>query len=219
MLWLVVLPLVLLIALIGLGIWIGFFNEFPSEWEWFFGILSIVGLIVGAIVFPQLIWGKPKLKWDFHTESAENERHLGIMFSNPQVQSKVLRRLGVYRQTISSLIVQFRVAEAGSGTILLPTRQAIIKTDESIDPRDLKHRISLPPTYSVGASALIVMWDYANSRAVTVPTPPRKQEVLGPGYYRIDVVALVDGEPERQMRTFVVGTTPSELTWIKPKRP
>ena len=183
MLLVVAAAVIVLAVVVGAGVRFEFFDEFPSEWEWFFGILSIVGFIVGAIVFPQLIWGRPQLSWDFHVEHTEGERHLSVMLSNPQVANKTVRRLGVHRQTIASLIVQFRLLESGSGRILRPVQQALIKTDEDIDDM-VKHRVSLPPTYSVGASAMIAMWDYENNRAVLAPAPLKSEFILPIGQYQ-----------------------------------
>lgn len=213
MLFLVGTALVLLCTLVVAGVYFKFFDQFPSEWEWFFGILSIVGFIVGAVVFPQLVWGKPRLAWNFYAESREGQCHLGIMFKNPQITQRFLRTLGVYRQAIQSLVVQFRIAEAGSGVILIPNHQAIIYSDEDEGNKGRK-RVALPSTFSVGASVLVLTWDYANAQAIVPPDGLRPAHTLGVGQYRADVIALVDGEPVRQQRQFVVGAKPEELVWV-----
>ena len=211
MLLLVIGAILLLAVVAGFGVYFDYFDELPSEWEWFFGILSVVGFVVGTVVFPQLVWGRPKLTWDFHTEQAEGERHLAVMFHNPPVQMKLLRRLGVHRQGIQSLVVQFQLKEAGSGTIVVPILQSLIYSDEDSTDKG-QYRIALPPTYSVGASVLVASWDYKTSQAFLGGQTP---VLLKPGQYHAEVIAMVDGEPVRQSRQFVVGGTPTDLKWVR----
>jgi hypothetical protein len=210
---LVAVTVLVLGALVGMGWYFGLFDEFPSQWEWFFGILSVVGFVVGTLIFPQLAWGQPRLRTEFHVESTEAQTHLSLMFNNPQVQKKLLRSIGVHRQAIQSLVVNFRIAEAGSGKILLPIHQALIYSDEDQDDKG-RYRISLAPTYSVGATVLVAVWDYKVRQAIVPPDRLRNPLVLPPGQYRADIIVLIDGEPSHKSSQFVVGAKPEELFWV-----
>jgi len=131
---------------------------------------------------------------------------------NPPVKSRVLRRLGVRRETVQSLGATFRISEAGSNKIIDPVRHARIYSDD--DPTDVgSPRVALPPTYSVAACLAVARWDTHGSQVVVPPDRLRPELVLVPGLYRVEIVLLVDGEPQRHERRIVVGRGGDDLSW------
>ena len=98
---------------------------FPDNWEWVGIVLAGVGLIMAVPSTLQMALGRPKLIAYFNRSSRGQERALVIMLKNLPIESKkVWHRLGVHRDTIQSLEVNFQISEAGSGTI----KQPIIQT-------------------------------------------------------------------------------------------
>lgn len=209
----------ILIALIALVIlflaFLGIFGRFPDNWEWVGIVLAGVGLTMATPSILQLLWGRPVLRTRFENGVQEIERFLPIYLENPPVKNRLMRRLGVRRDTIQSLTVQFRIIEAGSGKIIIPIRQARIYSDD--DPTDMgRDRISLPPTFSVAASVMIVRWDTQKNKALIPPDRLRTEYPLDAGQYRVDVSLIVDGDPIIVSRQFVVGQKADDLSWIKP---
>ena len=71
----------------------------------------------------------------------------------------------------------------------------------------------LPPTYSVGASVIVAMWDMENQRAIVPPSRIHPATALAQGYYEARVLLFVDGEGTQHTRRFRVGQAADELDW------
>ena len=44
----------------------------------------------------------------------------------------------------------------------------------------------------------------------------RSSVELSAGLYRMDIIYLVDGQPENEFREFIVGKNADELVWVRP---
>lgn len=208
------LAVVILLLLVGLVFaFAGFLGTFPDEWEWAGIILAGAASAMGAPTVLQMIWGRPLVKTRFERHVDGERRALMVFLENPPVKHALAKRLGVRRETVQSLTIAFRIAEAGSGKIVDPVRHARIHADD--DPTGAGAvRISLPPTYSVAASVMIVFWDAKeNNKAVVPPDRLRPILILEPGYYIATLTLVVDGTPERVQRHFVVGQGADDLIW------
>ena len=212
--------LLLAIILVVLGLLVfalrGVFGVFPDSWEWTGIVLAGLGLIMGVPSVLQMTMGRPKLMVGFDRVVKDKERSLAIFFKNPQLDKKsVWRKLGIKRDTIQSLIVSFRISEAGAGKVIIPIMQSRIYSDD--DPTGKgSGRIALPPTMSFEACAMITMWDEVKKRAV-VPGDRLRQAVgLSAGIYRLEVIIVVDGDAQHKFREFIIGNTADDLVWVKP---
>ena len=78
----------------------------------------------------QMAIGRPLLKVESYLYVQGNERTLQVLLKNPPITNSIWRLLGVRRDTIQSLTVAYRISERGSGTIIVPIRQASIYPDE-----------------------------------------------------------------------------------------
>ena len=162
-----VLALIIAVALVGIVLvaFRGVFGEFPAEWEWVAFFLGGIGLAMATPPILQRAWGRPVLLADFDRGVEGPDRFLPVYLRNPPVRKRVLRWLGVRRETIQSLTVQFRISEAGSNKTLVPIRQARIYSDD--DPTDTGHnRLSLPPTYSPSNVEDVRMCNFAQGLVV-----------------------------------------------------
>ena len=138
-----------------------------------------------------------------------------IFLNNPPVQKRLLRILGVRRETVQSLTAEFRISEVGSGKVIVPIRQARIYSDD--DPSDIgRGRIVLPPTYSVAASITIAKWDIGRNKVVILGDRLRGELQLNAGYYQADIIMFVDGIQHHITRRFVVGEKADDLIWVNP---
>lgn len=190
------------------------FGVFPDSWEWVGIVLAGVGLTMGTPFVFQKLWGQPDLRTRFENGVEGADRFLPVYLENPPIKKRILRWLGVKRDTIQSLTIQFRIREVGSGRILIPIRQARIYSDD--DPTDFgRNRISLPPTYSVAATIIVAQWDTETGKALIPPDRIREGFSLDVGQYQVDIILSVDGEPKIISRQFVVGQKADDLSWIK----
>jgi hypothetical protein len=211
--------LLVAVTLIILGILFlalkGVFGGFPDSWGWVGIILAAVGLAMATPSIFQKLWGRPILKHEFERGAEGKDRFLAVHLKNPPVRNRILRILGVRRDSIQSLTVSFRIIEYGSGKILDPVRQAILYSDEYVKDGG-RYRIALPPTYSVGANFIIAIAD-ADAKRVFVPQDRLRTHLLiPPGYYQVVIAFMVDGEPIKVIRQFKVGKKADDLVWAKP---
>lgn len=213
--------LLLAIILIILGLLVlslrGFLGIFPDSWEWVGIILAGVGLIMGVPSMLQMALGRPKLTFDFNRIVEDKERSLAIFLKNPQLETKsVWRKLGIKRDTIQSLIVSFCITEIGTRKVMTqPIMHARIHSDD--DPTDKgSNRIVLPPTISFEVCVMIAMWDGNKKKAIILGDRLRPPVELSSGVYQIEAIFVVDGEPQKEFRRFIVGNTADDLVWVKP---
>jgi len=157
--------------------------------------------------------GKPILEVEFERYGEGNKLCLLVFLKNQRVKNRVLRKFGIRRDPIHSLTAQFRISEVGSGKIIDPIRQARIYSDE--DPDDTgRYRVALPPTYSVSASFMTILWNPKINKAFIPPDRLRSELEIPPGYYQATFLVEVDGEPMNISRCFKIGQKIDDLVWV-----
>lgn len=207
--------IVVIILVILFLAFFGIFGRFPDNWEWVGIILAGIGITMAMPPILQLFWGHHSLRTRFENGVDGVKRFLPVYLDNMPVKNKILKKLGIKRDTIQSLTVQFRISEAGSGKVIIPIHNARIYSDD--DPTDIgKDRISLPATLSVGACIMIVQWDAQKKQAIVLHDRLMSEFPLNTGQYIIDISLFVDGEPRIISRQFVVGQRADDLSWINP---
>ncbi len=190
----------------------------PPEWlVWVGSIAGIIALGLGVVMLPtvlQMFWGRPSLNTRFEPGVKGRQRWLQVFLENRPIEKQWLKKLGVRGDTLQSLNVSFRLAEVGSGRIIVPIRQARIYTDDTGDTLG-RFRVSLPATYSVAANVMIVRWDEDLGAVVLPPIfeDEEPQAKLEQGYYQMIMNLLVDGHPIFITRNFRVGRTLDDLIW------
>jgi hypothetical protein len=160
----------------------------------------------------QKIFGRPKLLREYDKYVRDQERGLIILLKNPPLERKsFLRRLGVRRDTISSLSASFRISE--KVRVIIPIMQARIYSED--DPTQAGcRRIALPPTFSGSASIVVAMWSDAKKKAMVLRDAAESSVELSAGLYRMQIIYLVEGQPENEVRDFIVGKNGDDLVWI-----
>ncbi len=205
---------IIVLAIICLA-FIGIFGRFPDEWEWVGIVLAGVALTMVTPSIFQMFWGRALLETQFEKYAEKTERALLIFLSNPPVKKRILRMLGVKRETVQSLTAEISISEAGSNKVIVPIRHARIYSDD--DSSDMgSNRIVLPPTFSVAASIMVASWDNQKKKAVISGDRLRQPLLLDEGYYRADISIFVDGDPKNISRQFVVGKNADDLIWANP---
>lgn len=194
----------------------------PPEINWIIGVLGVVAFVLAVLAMPsamQMIVGRAHLKREYETIADGVDRTLLVFLSNPPVKRKLWRRIGVKRLAIQSLEAVFQVREAGSGTVLDAIRHAQFKATDDPSDETFVSRTVLPPTFSVGATMMIALWDKATAEAVVIPDGLRPALRLAVGLYNVQIIYQVDGEPLIDERTFKVGHRADDLMWIRKPSP
>lgn len=194
----------------------------PPEINWIIGLLGVVAFVLAVLAVPsvmQMIVGRAHLKREYETNADGADRTLLVFLSNPPVKRKFWRRIGVQRVAIQSLEAAFQIREAGSGKVLDTIRHAQFNATDDPSDKTSVSRIVLPPTFSVGATMMLALWDEATAEAVVMPDRLRPALGLTAGLYHIQIVYQVDGEPLTDERTLKVGHRADDLMWIKKTPP
>src|SRR4030042_7069739 len=91
---------------------VGVFGRFPDNWEWVGIVLAGWGIAMGTPSIFQMMLGRPKLLRDYDRHVRNQERALLIFLKNPPLSEKsIWRKIGIRRDTISSLSVSFCITE------------------------------------------------------------------------------------------------------------
>jgi hypothetical protein len=189
----------------------GVFGDFPARWEWVGMVLAGVGILMGSPTIFQMIWGRPGLSAEFENDAQGEARSLVVFLKNPPVRG-LAKMLGVRRDAVQSLTASLRISEVGSGKIIIPVRQAMIYSDND-ETDNGRQRTTLPPTYSVGASIMVAMWDIHDQRVIVPPSRTHPETALSEGYYEAAILFFVDGEHQEMTRRFTVGQGADDLKW------
>ena len=192
---------------------IGIFGRVPDEWEWVAIVLAGVGIVMVTPSILQMFWGRACIKTIFEVSAEDNRSSLVILLRNPPVQNRILKTLGVKRETVQSLTAEIRIWKLGSKKPIVPIRHMRLFSDEDTSDKG-SNRIVLPPTYSVAASMMVAMWDNEKKGAIVLGDRLRQPLLLSEGYYYTQIIILVDGEPNEISHQFVVGKSADELIWV-----
>ena len=211
---LVALVIIVVLAILSLA-FIGIFGRYPDEWEWVGIVLAGVAITMATPSIFQMFWGRACIETEFEVSARGSERSLLIFLRNPPVQNRIMRILGVKRETVQSLTAEIRISEFGSKKIIVPIRHARLFSDEDTSDKG-SNRIVLPPTYTVAASIMVAMWDNKNKKAVILGDRLRQPLLLDEGYYYAQIIIFVDGEPKEFSRQFVIGKNADDLIWAHP---
>ncbi len=161
----------------------------------------------------QIFLGGPQLSKEFETYDEDGTRLLLVFLKNRPVKRPLGRFALVKRDTVQSLTATFQIVEAQSKSIIVPIHQARISSDA--DPPDTeRYRVTLPPTFSVGASITVAIWNAANGRAEIPPTRRKASVPLDVGTYEARLIVHVDGTRNNEAKGFTVGRTPEDLLWL-----
>ena len=188
-------------------------------WEWLsigLGLAGALALFMSVPTFIQMFAGRPRLNLLFERITEGESRALLVFIKNQPVTHWLFKRLRVRRDTVQSLTAQFTLSEAGSGHIIIPNIEARIYSDADPDDEG-RDRISLPPTFSVGASFIVAIRNTKEAEVVVPKSRIHPETVLIPGLFRVEIILMVDGQLTRYIRQFVVGKDPESLGWIPPK--
>ncbi len=188
-------------------------------WMWLVGpIMTGVGVIISLPGWLQMTIGSAKLIVEFDRIVKEEKRSLAIFMKNPQLgdaskgKKSIWRKIGVKRRSIESLVVSFRISEVGTEKIVVPDVNARIYSDADSSGQG-NWQVTVPPTLRFATSVIAALWNENRKVAIVPGDNDRAQVELPKGVYRIDATFVVDGEPQKKSREFIVGDTADSLHW------
>ncbi len=191
-------------------------DALPIYLQWLgFGlaVFSAVGVLLVLPTLLQIFLGGPQLHKEFDSHDEDGSRLLLVFMKNLPVEKPFGRFALVKRDTIESLAVTFQILDACRQSIIVPVHQARIQSGEDSDELG-RYRIRLPPTFSVGASIAVAMWNAASGRAEIPPTQGKQSVPLDPGIYEARSIFHIDGRRNDVAKNFSVGQTVKELEWL-----
>jgi hypothetical protein len=213
--------IVLGLVVVGLD---AFFTSSPEGWQLVSLIFGGVAILIGVPVLVQMLIGRAKLIVEFNNIVEKQRRLLGIFLKNPQLgdastgKKSIWRKLGVKRNNIESLTVSFSISEVGSGKVWIPIMHARIYSDADSSEQGGSWRVTVPPTLTCETSVIVAMWNDSEKVAIVPGDRLRGAVELPEGFYQIEAMFVVDGEPKIRFRRFIVGATADDLTWVKQDR-
>lgn len=202
------------VIIILIGLIVASIQAYLNTWELFGIVLAGLGVAIGVPSVLQKIYGKPKLIREYDEYVSERERVLIIFLKNQPLERKsFLRKLGIRRDTISSLLASFRISEKEKQVI--PIMQARIYPDD--DPTEAgSWRVALPPTFSASAGIMIAQWNDKKKKAIVPGDKVKSGVELSDGLYCIHIIYLVEGQEESEFREFIVGKNADDMVWVRP---
>lgn len=206
--------LLIVILVVILLAFLGVFGEFPDTWSWVGILFALTSIIITAPSIFQMIFGRARVTKEYDIDAQELNRLLIIYLNNPPVTNRILKLIGVRRETVQSLTAEFQISEVGTNKIIAPIRHARLYSDD--EQTDLgRDRILLPPTFSVSASMTIAYWDVESKNVKIMHDRLRLPETITSGLYRATIIFFVNGLPQKVTKVFCVGSKPDDLMWVK----
>ncbi|MBI2170778.1 MAG: hypothetical protein HYU30_01980 [Chloroflexi bacterium] len=168
-------------------------------------LLGGVALILATPTFLQMLFGQPKLVVLLDTHEGDTIKKLYAAVQNPPTQNRLLRLIGIKRDTIPEIMGYYSVKEDGTRRqVCYGVIAEFFRTETDIFVRG-----SLPP-YRIAIRAEIATWE---SDKVTL-TKRANNLLIEPGYYEAELV-VVEAEKEHKVkRRFAVGQRRTEFRWL-----
>jgi hypothetical protein len=126
-------------------------NNFPAQWSWVALIIGVLAFLVAILPFIRMMWGGPKILLHFRIEDMENNCYYSCEIHNIPIRNRLLKALGVRRETAQDVTAAFEIEERGTGKTICPITQALIKTQTRVGAE----RILLPASFFPALFAIV----------------------------------------------------------------
>jgi hypothetical protein len=206
--------LLIIISILIVFTFFGVYGRLPNAWEWVGIVMAGIGIALATPSTLQMFWGRPIIKIEYGQIPQGNERSLQIFLNNQPIKNRLLKIFGVKRETVQSLTAEIRISEAGSKKIIVPIRHVRLFPEADIENKG-SYQITLPPTYSVSAAIMVVMWDDKEKKGVILGDEIRNHLLLESGYYIMQILLFIDGIPMEINNNFIIGIKADDLAWVK----
>jgi len=160
-------------------------------------IAGVVAIGMSAPTFAQMFWGRPRIEIDFDDTMVSGAIFLQCHAYNDFINSRLLRLLGVRRETAVDTWAVLRIRESGSGRIVLPY-EAVEFTGRNGEPNSTH----VPITSGTIGRKFGVVWLNPNSKIVKVVG--REDMTLGVGEYLADINVFAAERKKAATHKFVI---------------
>ena len=166
--------------------------------------MELAALIIGGIAFvmvvqpfTQVIWGQPKIEFDFDISGVNGDKILLCRIYNRLITHRILQLLHVRRMVAEDVMAFYFIEEFESQRRICEMRPSI----ESLTGQRARC-ISLPPS-TIPARFGIVIADKDKVVSVDKDENDIRHEFM-PGLYRVCVILLVEGKAKKSCCNFGV---------------
>jgi energy-converting hydrogenase Eha subunit A len=185
-----------------------------SFWEWFtliVGIIGILGFLMAIAPFIQMIYGKPKIEFDFsekHSDDGTTIFECAII--NPPIDNAILQTIGVTRNIALGTMAIVKIKEKRTGNKLYSDWVKLISGFGVAT-----QRADLPSGYIPARFMVITV--YEKTSEVYAGNKLTGEEALLPiGLYEVSIEVTVSGKVIRTLnRELMVQATQPFAYWVK----
>lgn len=87
-------------------------------------IFGCIALIMATPTLAQMFWGRPEIEFEFTASETHNAKFLECYITNSPVTKRLLKFLGVHRETAVDVWGMYEISEIGTGRVVLPATNA-----------------------------------------------------------------------------------------------
>lgn len=175
--------------------------------EWLALALSVVALLLAAVTLPttfQMWWGRPRLQIEFKRERVRSGVGLICRIVNVPIRRRVLRWLGVRRDTARGVGVTAEIRQSGSGQFV--GRSQLTLTVADID----SFRADVPVTPPAWA---IIMIHKDGAPEAQFPQAYGSDIEVQSGEYDCTLAVTWGENKINARRTFLIGRDEDTTVW------
>jgi len=145
-------------------------------------LISAPALIMSISPFSQMMWGRPKLKFEFVEFTGTDGKNLICSIQNEAISNNFLRLIGVHRDS-GEVNASFSVFEQGTGRILAASISALINDATA---RQMALVVTSRPHFHVGFPII-----HCTKDGPIVFDPRQQESILIPiGIYRVQILVV-----------------------------
>lgn len=184
------------------------YQEPSAPWQWIGIILGILGFGLASMAIPtvlQMFFGRPQISIEFKEADFPETRALQCHIENEPIRSRVLRSLGVFRQS-THITVSISLYEQGTEKIIFKHAPLEINCGQGNGIQIGELTSAWPVITAPFVQRRDSTFAYLNSK---------KQIDIPPGYYFVKLMVVAENKQciikERKIH---MGNHATELYWL-----
>ncbi|MFQ5852923.1 MAG: hypothetical protein ACE5JU_20375 [Candidatus Binatia bacterium] len=187
----------------------GFFQTFPSEWEWVALIVGTLGFLMAVQPFIQMIWGRPKIQIQTGKGELNGTPYLEFVIINEPIRKGPTAWLRLHRETASEIFASITLEEDNTGRVI--AKELLPELARRGTGQPGAQRVSLPASL-FGVTALVAFRS-REANSIVIGGPKGATQVLSPGQYKATISVMGEGKAKRLSQKFMVNAD-GTLYWL-----
>jgi hypothetical protein len=169
-------------------------------------VLAVVAIVMAAPPLLQMIYGRPRLEFDYQEFTGTDGKQLIIRIKN-QVTNRLLRKLGVERET-GDVLAYFNIQEQGTNRFVKKDVSALLQCAPLREAGILARSL---PAFSVG---LVVVHAKDDTTWIIDAKGEANFQQIGVGDYTALATIICREQVQHVRRNFKVGAAPHLTFWV-----